>query len=177
MQLCETGKRTKYRIYFNELETNNLIKILGNNISIRNIQLCSYIEKILPKNFDICNNKRIMVLNIFNNALNISADVLLQDINVEFLKPKEKFHYFKITQITFKDGYVFKNWLLQNKYSYKIIDVAHNNNVKVLIYNMTENDEMHLSEIGAEIEESCNMAKYLILHTADKLEKYLNQIA
>lgn len=177
MQLCKTGKGTKYRIYFTELETNNLIKILGDNISIRNIQLCSYIEKTLPKNFDICNNKRIMVLNIFNNALNISADVLLQDINVEFLKPKEKFHYFKITKINFKDGYVFKNWLLGKNYSYKIVDVAHNNNVKVLIYNMTENDEMNLSEIGAEIEESCNIAKYFIVHTAYKLEKYLNQIA
>ena len=42
---------------FNELETNNLEKILGDDISVKNLQLCSYIEETLPKFFNECNGK------------------------------------------------------------------------------------------------------------------------
>lgn len=176
MQLYATESKTKYRVYFNELETNNLIKILGDDINKRNIQLCNFIEKTLPRIFNECKNKRIMVLDIVNNSQNIKAIVLLQDINIDFLKPKEKNHYFKITQVNFKDGYVFKNWLINTQYSYKIISVSPRN-VKVIIFNMTESDEMNLSQVDAEIDDICNIAKYFFVHTAYKLEKCFKQIA
>ena len=72
MQLFTMGSDTKYRVFFNELESKNIVKSLGkNNISIRNIDLCSYIEKALPElykdktaGFVIYNPGTLKVLNI-----------------------------------------------------------------------------------------------------------------
>ena len=66
MQLYQAETDTKYRVFFNELETNNLEKIMGDDISIRNVQLCAYLEDTLPKAFSECIGKRVMVLNIYN---------------------------------------------------------------------------------------------------------------
>lgn len=170
MQLYTMGSDTKYRVFFNELETNNLVKILGDDISIRNLQLCSYIENKLPELFDICNKKRIMVLNIYNDRPYITAIVLLQDIDADFLKPKEKNHFFKVTQVSFENGSAFKKWLLDKEYLYKIINISPKD-VKVIIFNMKESDEMTLAQVGAKINTVCNLAKYIIIETAGKLEK------
>ena len=57
MQLYQAETDTKYRVFFNELETNNLEKIMGDDISIRNVQLCAYLEDTLPKAFSECIGK------------------------------------------------------------------------------------------------------------------------
>ena len=61
MQLYQAETDTKYRVFFNELETNNLEKIMGDDISIRNVQLCAYLEDTLPKGVllsdDVSSNK------------------------------------------------------------------------------------------------------------------------
>lgn len=162
--------KTKYRVFFDELETNNLVKIAGDDISIRNLQLCSYLEKVLPSSFEECRQKRIMVLNIVNDRPYITALVLLQDINTDFIQPKEKNHFFKVTQITFNSGSAFKNWLLDRDYTYRIISISPKH-VKVIVFNMKEFDEMTLAQLGAKINTICNLAEYVFMQTAYKLEK------
>jgi hypothetical protein len=164
------GSDTKFRVFFSELETNNLIKILGDNISIRNIQLCSFIEEMLPKLFEECANKRVMVLNINNDRPYITAVVLLQDINASFMKPKEKNHFFKVTKVTFENGNAFKKWLLGKDYLYKVVHIS-KNKVKVALFNMRQDDEMTLAQVGAKINNIGNIAQYILVETAYKLEK------
>ena len=53
MQLCHMMSDNKYRVYFNEKESKNIRLTLGNDISIRNVSLCYYIEKTLPNCFDV----------------------------------------------------------------------------------------------------------------------------
>ena len=101
MQLYQAETDTKYRVFFNELETNNLEKIMGDDISIRNVQLCAYLEDTLPKAFSECIGKRVMVLNIYNERPYITAVVLLQDIDISFAKPKDKKCMLKATNISF----------------------------------------------------------------------------
>lgn len=170
MQLYNTDSNTKFRIFFNELETNNLEKILGDDISVRNLQLCSYIEETLPKVFNECNGKRVMVLNVYNDRPYITALVLIQDINVEFPKPKEKSCLLKATNISFSDGKTFKKWLYDKNYFYKIINVT-SNKIKVVVFNMSKKDEMDLAQVDARINATGNIAKYIYLETAYKLEK------
>ena len=129
-------------------------------------------EKRLPKIFEECSNKRVMVLNIQNDDRYITALVLLQDINASFIKPKEKNSLFKATQITFQNAKSFKKWLLNRKrvYTYKITDNT-SKSVKVVIFNMSKLDELSVSEVGAQINNVCSIAKYILLETAEKFEK------
>lgn len=170
MQLYNTENNTKFRVFFNELETNNLEKILGDNISIRNIQLCAYLEETLPKIFSECTGKRVMVLNIYNERPYITALILTQDININFNKPKEKNCKLKLTNISFSNANTFKKWLYDKNYYYKIIDIT-NNKIKVAVFNMSKKDEMALAQVDARINSTGNIAKYIFLETAYKLEK------
>ncbi len=172
MQLFTMGSDTKYRVFFNELESKNIVKSLGkNNISIRNIDLCSYIEKALPELFKECSNKRVMVLNILNDGPYISAVVLVQDINAVFPNPKEKKHLVKVTKVIFEDGNAFKEWLLDKDYSYKVVYVTSKNKVKVAIFNMKVADEMSLAKYGAEINSVGDILSFMLIETKYKLEK------
>ena len=170
MQLYQAETDTKYRVFFNELETNNLEKIMGDDISIRNVQLCAYLEDTLPKAFSECIGKRVMVLNIYNERPYITAVVLLQDIDISFAKPKDKKWMLKATNISFCDGNAFKKWLLDKDYNYKIISLKRNK-VKVVIFNMTSKDEMNLADSDAKINATGNIAKYILLETMYRLEK------
>lgn len=174
MQLYnDFNSKDKFKVIFDEVETSNMKRSLGDsNISIRNLVLCYYIEKRLPKIFEECSNKRVMVLNIQNDDRYITALVLLQDINASFIKPKEKNSLFKATQITFQNAKSFKKWLLNRKrvYTYKITDNT-SKSVKVVIFNMSKLDELSVSEVGAQINNVCSIAKYILLETAEKFEK------
>ena len=102
MQLFNMGSETKFRVFFNELESHNIEKSLGSeSISIRNITLCEHIEKIVPSLFEEFSHKRVMVLNICNERPYISAIVLVQDIDAKFPTPKEKKHLLKVTKVSF----------------------------------------------------------------------------
>ena len=172
MQLFTMGSNTKYRVFFNELESNNIVKSLGKkNVSIRNIDLCSYIETVLPILFNECKNKRVMVLNICHDRPYISAIVLVQDIDAKFPTPKEKKHLLKVTKVSFTDGNAFKDWLLDKDYSYKVVYVSRNNKVKVAIFNMRESDEMKLAQYGAKIVTVYDVLRYMLSETMYKLEK------
>ena len=174
MQLYnDYNSKDKFKVIFNEIETSNIKHSLGDsNISIRNLVLCYYIEKRLPKLFGECSNKRVMVLNIQNDDRYITALVLLQDITAGFIKPKEKSNLFRVTEVTFENGKAFKKWLLNSKkeYAYKITEVT-SRSVKVIIFNMSKFDELSVSEVGAQINIVCSIAKYILLETAEKLEK------
>ena len=172
MQLFTMGPNTKYRVFFNELESNNIVKSLGKkNVSIRNIDLCSYIETVLPILFNECKNKRVMVLNIYNDRPYISAVVLVQDVNALFPTPKEKHHLIKVTKVVFENGSDFKSWLLDKKYSYKVVYVNSKNKVKVAIFNMKVADEMNLAQYGAEINSVSDILSFMLIETKYKLEK------
>ena len=172
MQLFNMGSETKFRVFFNELETHNIEKSLGSeNISIRNITLCEHIEKIVPSLFEEFSHKRVMVLNICHDRPYISAIVLVQDIDAKFPTPKEKKHLLKVTKVSFTDGNAFKDWLLDKDYSYKVVYVSRNNKVKVAIFNMRESDEMKLAQYGAKIVTVYDVLRYMLSETMYKLEK------
>lgn len=108
MRICRTFSEEKLRVFFDDVESNNIKKAFKGNISIRNVNLCYFIENTLPK-FKECNGKRVMVLNIQNDT-SVNALVLLQDIDEQFNIPKEKSYWFKISEISFEDGKSFKEW-------------------------------------------------------------------
>lgn len=172
MQLCHMMSDTKYRLYFNETETENIRLTLGKNISIRNVALCYYIENVLPSYFEQCNGKRIMVTNIYDEDKYINATVLLQDIDLEFSKPKDKSYKFKITEVSFKDGKSFKNWLKGKNYAYKIIEIT-SGKVKVVLFNVSVQDELSISLSGGKINRVCSIIEYMILFTADKVKEQI----
>lgn len=172
MQLFNMGSTTKFRVFLNELETHNIEKSLGSdNISIRNIRLCEYIEKTVPNLFEEFSHKRVMVLNICHDRPYISAIVLVQDIDAKFPTPKEKRHLLKVTKVSFTDGNAFKDWLLDKDYAYKVVYVSKNNKVKVAIFNMRESDEMDLAKYGAKINTVYDIIRYMLSETMYKLEK------
>lgn len=172
MQLFNMGSETKFRVFFNELESHNIEKSLGSeSISIRNITLCEHIEKIVPSLFEEFSHKRVMVLNICNERPYISAIVLVQDIDAKFPTPKEKKHLLKVTKVSFTDGNTFKDWLLDKDYSYKVVYVSRNNKIKVAIFNMKESDEMTLAQYGAKIVNVYDILRYMLSETMYKLEK------
>ena len=172
MQLFNMGSETKFRVFFNELESHNIEKSLGSeNISIRNITLCEHIEKIVPSLFEEFSHKRVMVLNICNERPYISAIVLVQYIDAKFPTPKEKKHLLKVTKVSFTDGNTFKDWLLDKDYSYKVVYVSRNNKIKVAIFNMKESDEMTLAQYGAKIVNVYDILRYMLSETMYKLEK------
>lgn len=170
MKLCRTLSEKKLRVYFNDIESNNIKKTFKNNINIRNVNLCYFIENTLP-HFEECKGKRVMVLNIQNDA-SVSALVVLQDIDESFDVPKEKNYKFKISEISFKDGKSFKEWQKNKKYIYKIKEV-NDSEVKVLVYNMKTQDELSLYLYGGTINLTCNIIEYIFLQTADILNKTL----
>ncbi len=173
MQLFTTNCANTFRLYFDEIETNNLQKALNDKISIRNLDLCYYIEQSLPRLFKEFKNKRVMVLNIFNDRPNINAIVLVQDIKAQFVKPKEKASLFKVSEVHFDDIEACNNWLKDKDYVYKIISKK-TKDVKVIILNMSKVDQMQLAEFNGQIYTVCNIAKYILIQTADKLEKCFN---
>ena len=171
MQLyrVNANSKNKFKVIFNEIETNNIKQSLGDrNISVRNLFLCYYIEKRLPEIFKECSNKRVMVLNIENDERYITALVLLQNMSLGFNKPKERNGLLKVTQVTFKDNNMFKNWLINTNYAYRITDIKAK---KVIIFNMSKYDEIAVSEFGARINRVCSITKYILLETAEKFEK------
>lgn len=172
MQLYTTESKSKYRVLFDSSDANSIGEIFK-NISIRNIELCSYIEERLPEIFDECKRKRVMVLNIVDQRpSSIMVLILIQDIKTNFPKPQEKKHYFKVTELSFYDINTLNEWIDKKKYTYKIIEKSQND-VKVIIFNMSKRDEMELFEANVKITSVCNIAKYFILQTANKLEKCL----
>ncbi len=172
MQLYSTESDTKFKVIFNSTDAISLGKIFK-NISIRNIQLCSYIEERLPKIFEECKGKRIMVLNIIDERPNcIVILFMIQDIDAKFPKPQEKKHYFKVTELSFYDIDTLKEWINNKDYTYKIIEDSPKD-IRVVIFNMSQRDEMELFEANVRINTVCNIAKYFILQTASKLEKCL----
>ena len=56
MRICRTFSSEKLRVFFDDVESNNMKKAFKGNISIRNINLCYFIEKTLPK-FEECKGK------------------------------------------------------------------------------------------------------------------------
>ncbi len=172
MQLYKTESKTKYKVLFDSSDAMSLGEIFK-NISIRNIELCAYIEERLPKVFDECKRKRVMVLNIVDQRPStIMVMVLVQDIKASFPKPHEKRHYFKVTELSFYNIDTLNEWISKKNYTYKIIENSHQQ-VKVIIFNMSQKDEMELFEANVKINTVCNIAKYFILQTAIKLEKCL----
>ena len=99
MRICRTFSSEKLRVFFDDVESNNMKKAFKGNISIRNINLCYFIEKTLPK-FEECKGKRVMVLNIKNDE-SVNALVLVQDVDEQFAIPKEKSYWFKRSEISF----------------------------------------------------------------------------
>ena len=45
MRICRTFSSEKLRVFFDDVESNNMKKAFKGNISIRNINLCYFIEK------------------------------------------------------------------------------------------------------------------------------------
>ncbi len=173
MQLFGMMSDTKYRVYFNEIESNNIRKALGNDVSIRNIKLCYFIERILPKMFDECIGKRIMVANIYSEDEYINAVVILQNIQIKFNKPKEKNYLFKATEISFEDIDSFNYWISNKKYIYKIIK-QNSKQVKVVVFNVTTQDELLLSLSGGQINKVCNILEYVLLVAANKFREQIS---
>lgn len=172
MQLYTTESKTKYRILFDSSDAMSLGEIFK-NISIRNIELCSYIEERLPKVFDECKRKRVMVLNIVDQRpSSIMVLILVQDIKTHFPKPQEKKHYFKVTELSFYHIDTFNKWISNKSYTYKIIENSQEQ-VKVIVFNMSQGDEMELFEANVKITTICNIVKYFLSQTASKLEKCL----
>ena len=172
MQLCYMMSDSKYRVYFNERETNNIRKILGNDISIRNVSLCYYIEKVLPLNFQECVGKRVMVTNVYAQDKYISATVLLQDIEFEFSQPKDKNYRFKITEVSFDNGRSFKDWLKDKRYAYKILEVT-TKKVRVILFNVNVQDELLISLSGGQINRVCSIIEYALFATANKFKEQI----
>lgn len=172
MQLCYMMSDSKYRVYFSERETNNIRKTLGNDISIRNVSLCYYIERVLPSCFEQCVGKRIMVTNIYAQDKYISATVLLQDIQFEFSRPKDKNYWFKITEVSFEDGKSFKKWLKGKRYAYKILEIT-SKKVKVILFNVNVQDELLISLSGGQINRVCSVIEYAFLATANKFKEQI----
>ena len=170
MKLCRTLSEEKLRVYFDDIESNNIKKTFKDNINIRNVNLCYFIEKTLP-NFEECKGKRVMVLNIQDDT-SVNALVVLQDIDESFDVPKDKNYWFKVSEISFKDGKSFKEWHKDKKYTYKIKEV-NDSEVKVLVYNMKVQDELSLYLYSGKINLRCSIVEYIFLQTADKLNKTL----
>lgn len=172
MQLYTTESKAKYKILFDSSDAMSLGEIFK-NISIRNIELCSYIEERLPKVFDECKRKRVMVLNIVDQRpSSIMVLVLVQDIKAHFPKPQEKRHYFKVTELSLYNIDTFNEWISNKNYTYKIIQNS-SGQIKAIIFNMSRKDEMELFDANIKITAICNIAKYFLLQTANKLEKCL----
>ena len=89
-------------------------------------------------------------------------------MSLGFNKPKERNGLLKVTQVTFKDNNMFKNWLINTNYAYRITDIKAK---KVIIFNMSKYDEIAVSEFGAKINRVCSITKYILLETAEKFEK------
>ncbi len=170
MKLCRTLSEEKLRVYFDDVESNNIKKAFKGNISIRNVNLCYFIENTLP-HFKECKGKRVMVLNIQDDA-SVNALVILQDIDESFDVPKDKNYWFKVSEISFKDGKSFKRWHKDKKYAYKIKEVT-DKEVKVLVYNMKPQDELSLYLYDGKINLTCNIIEYIFLQTTDMLNKTL----
>ena len=170
MRICRTFSEEKLRVFFDDVESNNIKKAFKGNISIRNVNLCYFIENTLPK-FKECSGKRVMVLNIQNDT-SVNALVLLQDIDEQFDIPKEKSYWFKISEISFEDGKSFKEWYKDKNYTYKIKEV-NDKEVKVLVYNMKAQDELSLCLYRGKINFTCNIIEYIFLQTVDILNKTL----
>lgn len=170
MQLYNMMSDNRYRILFNERESDNLRKTLGSEISIRNISLCYYIEKVLPSRFEECKGKRVMVTNIYSQDNYITATVLLQDIRFEFSRPKDKTYKFKVTEVSFENGRSFKNWLKGKKYAYKILEVT-SKKVKVVLFNVNLQDELLISLDGGKINKACGIVEYMLLTAANKVKE------
>ena len=170
MRICRTFSEEKLRVFFDDVESNNIKKAFKGNISIRNINLCYFIEKTLPK-FEECKGKRVMVLNIKNDE-SVNALVLVQDVDEQFAIPKEKSYWFKISEISFENGKNFKEWYKGKDYTYKIKEV-NDKEVKILIYNTKAQDELSLCLYGGKINFTCNIIEYIFLQTVDILNKTL----
>ena len=172
MQLCYMMSDSKYRVYFSERETNNIRKILGSDISIRNVSLCYYIERVLPITFQECVGKRVMVTNIYAQDKYISATVLLQDIELEFNQPKDKNYWFKITEVSFENGRSFKEWLKGKRYAYKILEVT-SKKIRVILFNVNLQDELLISLSGGQVNRVCSVIEYAFLATANKFKEQI----
>lgn len=172
MQLCYMMSDSKYRVYFSERETNNIKKILGNDISIRNISLCYYIERVLPMTFKECFGKRVMVTNIYAQDKYLSATVLLQDIEFEFSQPKDKTSLFKVTEVSFENGRSFKEWLKGKRYAYKILEIT-SKRIKVILFNVNVQDELLISLSGGQINRVCSIIEYALFATANKFKEQI----
>lgn len=113
-----------------------------------------------------------MVTNIFNDCDYISATVILQNIGLEFSKPKDKNYKFKITEVSFENGKSFKSWLKGKKYAYKIIEVT-SKKVKVILFNVNVQDELLISLSGGQINRVCSIIEYILLTTANKFKEQI----
>lgn len=111
-----------------------------------------------------------MVIDISDNNSYIVADILLQDIDIEFEKPKNKMTFLKLTNVSFPNGSEFKKWLKGKRYLYKIIEVLPNK-IKVVLFNLSLYDEMELSQYAGRVNATGDVFKYIYLETAYKLEK------
>lgn len=171
MQLYQTEKREKFRLYFNEKESNNMAKALEGDISIRNLELCHFIETVLPQKFKECKGKRVMVMNVYYDMSNISAVVFLQDVAMAFPEPKEKFGFIKITDISFESKNSFDEWMEDKNYLYKVKKNTNNKKYEVIVFNMRTEDELDLSENDGYIEKKCGVIEYIIFLFIQKIRK------
>lgn len=172
MTLYQTELASKYRVYFNDIETNNIKKALNDDISIRNINLCYYIEHELPKEYEDLKDKSIMVLNIFYDGRYISALILIQNIKLDFKKPKQPNTMFKVTAAIFKRKDDFDKWIKGKDYGYKVLSTS-TNSFNVILFNVKAYDEMSLSRYGAQIEKRCGIVEYIIYKAADKIKEQI----
>lgn len=169
MQLYKTKFESRFTVHFNELETENLRTII-NDISIKNIELCYYLEKIIAKEYGRFYGKRIMIMNIYSDTFHIVVDILIQNENIAFAKPKCKKNTLNVTRIKFNDEKEFLKWNDRHKYKYTV-KARRNDFLEVLIYQVSKEDEINLAFQNIKIEQSINIFAYIIFSIIDILKK------
>lgn len=173
MQLYNTMSEVKYRLCFEEKETENIEKALKGDLNIQNEQLCYFLENLLPKCYEQFKNKRGMITEINPNVGYMCATILLQDIDIAFKKPEEEINFFNVTKVSFADKESFENWKKDKNYKYKI-KKSDGEKYEVVIYSMDVQDELNLLLISAFIEKKYNIFEYMFENVANSIKEKFN---
>lgn len=157
MKLEKKKETNMYNIVIDGLEAYNIVRICDDeNVSIKNIDLCYYIEEEGIKLFKDSKNTRIVIMGInleYNERLEpvITATAIHQNIDIQFPKPKDKFEYIRATTVEFKDEEALKKWLesesIEN-YSRPKRDIF---GIQVKVLNLSVKQEFSLASYGGKI--------------------------
>lgn len=169
MQLVNLDKSNKFNLFFNERETNNVRALLNSAINCSNRKLCYCIENFLPKKFEQFQNKRPMIMDIYNGYNYITTTVEAQNIDIDFKKPND--NLFKVTQVVFPNVSIFKQCKIIKKYNYNT-KILSRNKILVTIFNLSIEDEFNLAlNEDAEVLFTRNIIEYMFSKTLDKFKE------